>query len=350
MSLSQWFGWNRTESGDEIPEIYPVPIMAGAFVDTDIVTIFSKVLTDTIERTQGLTDDQVALLWDNCVKSSKSDGLVSLLAKSMSAKGELFLVYEAAVGVVRVATSEEQGQIKADYAKQGQSKAGVYISFANFKRADMVKFYLGLEYCTVASLYKSMNLSRAVQLKVSDLRSSVSLADADDAKVQAQRVAQALGAGRDILIDAKDKIETAVPDLSATKEAIAFVVSKLSFYLGLPDSYLTGIQTGGIGSSGENDMRAVERGLKSYYFSIIKPTLEALFGVKTAYKSQDFRQIESAGDILKTFALIDDTMVSADNKRMIVNKLLDLPEDAKGDAPKPQPAPALPAPIPPAKP
>ena len=176
-----------------------------------------------------------------------------------------------------------------------------------------------------------MNLSKAVQIKVNDLRASVSLVDSSDARTQARKIATSLSRGRDVMIDAKDIIETAIPDLSATKEAVAFVTQKMSFYLGLPDSYMVGEQTGGIGSTGENDMRAVERGMKSYFYSIVKPVLEALFDIDVTYKSQDFRMIESASDLLKTFALIDDTIVSAENKTKLANRLLGLPDDSVGE-------------------
>lgn len=329
MNLSELFGWNKPAAGaDELPDIFPMPVAQSDFVRTDIVSIYGKILTDVLERTHGLNEDQIGICWDSCVKSSSSDGLITRFARGMSEKQDMFLVYEKAVGVVRPATQVEMAQIKTDYETQGESSVGVFISFKNFSRSDMVKFYLSLEFLTVGSLHKSMNLSKAVQIKIADLRASVSLVDQDGAKSQAQAIAKSLGAGKDVLLDAKDTIETSIPNLSAVKESISFLVKKLSFYLGLPESYLVGEQTAGIGSTGENDLRAVERGLKSYYFSILKPAFESLFGVKTSYKSQDFRQIASSSEILKTFALVDDSLVSAENKRRIVNRLLDLPEEA----------------------
>lgn len=328
MNISELFGFNRpsTES-TELPDIFPMAISQSEFVKTDIASIYGKILTDVLERTHGLTDDQVALMWDSCVKSNSSDGLISRLAKAMAEKQDLFLVFEKAVNVIRPATQAESAAIRVDYEKQGQSETGVYISFKNFSRSDMVKFYIGLEYLTVGALHKSMNLSKAVQIKISDLRASVSLVEQDGAKAQAQGIARALGAGKDVLLDAKDTIETSVPKLEAIKESIAFLIKKMSFYLGLPDSYLIGEQTGGLGTTGENDMRAIERGLKSYYFSIMKPALESLLGVKTSYKSQDFRQIAGSMDVLKTFSLVDDSLISAENKKLIMNRMLDLVEE-----------------------
>lgn len=332
-SLSNWFGfgWNQISEPTELPDIFPMPIGLADFVRIDVVSIYAKILTDVLERTHGLNDDQVALMWDSCVMSSARTGLITVLAQAMADKSELFLVYEKAVGVVRLATGPEQITIRADYAKEGESKVGIFVSFKSFHRSDMVKFYTTLNYATVSALYKSMNLSKSIQLKMSDLRKSVSLADAADAKVQAQALAKALGAGRDVLLDADDEITSAVPDLSATKASVEFITQKLSFYLGLPEAYISGEQTAGIGSTGENDMRAVERGLKAYFYAVLKPVVEALFGLTVTYKSQDFRQIESASEILKTFALIDESLISSDNKRKIINQLLNLPEDAKGD-------------------
>lgn len=342
-SIATWFGWNVTPASDELPELFPVPITRNDFVQTDIVSIYSKILTDVLERTHGLSDDQVALMWDNCLKSSSSDGLVTMLAKAMADKRDLFLVYEKAVNVVRTATSAEESLIRADYQKQAKSTVGIYISFKNFTRSDMVKFYLGIDYCTVGGLYKSANLAKAIQFKVKDLRASVSSIDSADVKAQAKRIATALGQGKDAMIDSGDEIVTSSPDLEPVKASINFTVQKLCFYLGMPDAYLSGEQTSGMGTTGENDMRATERGLKAYFFMIVKPALEALFGIKVTYKSQDTRQILGSMEVLKTLTLVDDALVSQANKVSIINKLLELPEDAKGD-PAPKPAPALPSP------
>jgi hypothetical protein len=329
MSLSTWFGFKTGGdlNNDELPDIYPLEMKERDFVDTDIVTIYQKILTDVVERTNGLSDEQATLLWDNCLKSSSSEGLVTRIAKAMSDKRDLFLVYESAVNIVRDATSNEQQQIKADYEKFASSSKGVYISFKNYSRSDMIRLYGGLEYATTGALNKSMNLSSALQFKMNDLRGTTALSDAAEVKSQAQAIAKGLKEGKDVLLDSKDIIESSRPDLTAVKEAITFLDSKRSFYLGLPEAYITGIQTGGLGTTGENDTRAIERGLKSYYYSIIKPVLETLFGVKLKYKSQDFRQIGQALETIKTFELVSDELVSLESKKRIVESLLDLDAD-----------------------
>ncbi len=335
------FGWGSSTTGpssDELPAIFPMPFGRDLFVEIDVINIFQKILTDVMERTHGLSDEQQEILFDNCVASEANQGLISHVARAMAFKKELFLVYEKALNVLRLATPTEQQQIRDDYAKSGQSGIGIFISFAKYLKADLVALYSLLEYLTVSHLHKSMNLSTAIQYKVNELRASVALLDKDAAKLQAVNVNSSLGKGLNVYMDAKDEIITLVPDLTAVKESVEYLNEKRSFYLGLPCSYLNGEKgSSGLSDTGEGDARAIERGLKNYYFSIMKPILEALFGedVELSYKSQDFRNIDSAMNVLKTFALVDEEIISLDNKTLIMNRLLDLPEDEEGDGPDP---------------
>jgi hypothetical protein len=334
MGMSNFFGWGSSEvAKQELPDIFPLAFKRDDFIWIDVMHIYAKILTDVIERTHGISEKIEPLLWDNCIKSESCDGLISLLAKAMTHKRKLFLVYEKALDLLREATNAEATKIEADYKTQGKSSVGVFISFEQYRKSDLVKLYSALEYCTIASLNKSLGLSSAIQLKMNDLRASVSLADSADVKTQGASIAASLAAGKDVMIDGKDVIETAVPDLTAIKESIEYLNEKRSFYLGLPESYITGEQTGGLGSTGENDTKAIERGLKSYYVSIIKPVMELLFGAKTTYKSQDFTQVTSAVETLKTFSITDDELISKENKTLIINRLFDLPEDSEGDPP-----------------
>lgn len=354
-SLAQWFGWRvDPKSTEELPDIFPFPFRQADFVSIDVVNIFAKILTDVVERTHGLTDEQYFLLWDNCLKSSTNEGLITMIAKAMSDKKDLFVVYEKDVEVIREATGQEAAQIRADYEKAAESPLGIFMSFKNFRRADMIKMYSALEFATVGSLYKNMNLAKAIQIKMSDLRASTGLTDSAGALDQAKIIAKGLGDGKDVLLDSKDEIVTATPDLTSTKESITFLDSKRAFYLGFPLAYINGEQTGGLGSTGENDSKAIERGLKSYYYSIIKPVCEEIFGVKLKYKSQDFRQLDQALEAIKTFELVSDELVTFENKKRIIEAMLDLDSEENGDdtreaPPKAAPALAIPAPPVPAK-
>ena len=108
MGLSEFFGWTAGAESTELPDIFPIPIAASDFIKTDIVSLYAMILTDVLERTHGLSDDQAELMFDNCVMSNSSDGLITLLAKAMAEKQDLFLVYEKAVGVIRKLPDKRQ--------------------------------------------------------------------------------------------------------------------------------------------------------------------------------------------------------------------------------------------------
>jgi hypothetical protein len=344
MGFWQQFGFKGSGGGGELPNLFPLSVKSTEFIETDVQNIFSKIITDVVERTHGIPEPAVNALWDNCLQSESSDGLVTLVAKAMVNKSDLFIVWDSATEVIRKATAAEEKQIKDDYAKQAKSSVGVAVSFKNYKKADILKMYSALEYCTIGSLNKNMNLSNAVQFKMNDMRAGTSLTDSADVISQAKTVADALVNGKSVLIDAKDVIETGKPDMTATEKSMDFINERRSFYLGLPKSYMSGIQTGGMGDSGKSDSKAVERGLKNYFFSIVKPVIEAVFDCKTSFKSDDFEMLDSGLNALRTFDLTSDDYLSAENKAVIISKVFGVdpekPPEKKPDASageKPQP-------------
>lgn len=342
-----------SDSVDSLRDIFPIPIAQKDFVSIDVQNIYTRILTDVLERTQGIPEDAKNLLWDNCLGSEKPDGLITMLAKAMVNKKELYLVYRKDLKVIRAATPTEEAQIREDYKALGESKVGVYITFKNYIKSDMVQFYSLLEYCAIGGLWKQANLSKAVLLKISDLRASVSLADAAKAQSQGKALADGLADGKDVVMDAKDIIESLAPDLTATNSTLELISKKHSFYLGLPASYFSGEgQATSMSDTGKADSKAVERGLKPYYFSIAKPVIEGIFGSKTTFKSEDAEGLTAALNALEIMDRTSNEFLGKDNKTLVVNKAFGLDENEVGDEPDPAetvPPPVITPPAPPPK-
>lgn len=338
-----WFSFLQAPkpSGD-LPEIFPVPIKQKDFIAIDVQAIYTRILTDVFERTDGLNDDQIKLLWDSCMASDIQDGLVTLLAKAMRDKSDLFLIYFADLKLIRKANSNEQSVIRIGYGKKAEpvnldgGGVGIYVTFKSMTKSDMVSFYSALEYCAIGGVWKQGNISKALQLKFKGMRGNISLDDAGDPKAQGQSLARGLSAGQDIMIDAEDMVENAKPDLKASQSMLDLVSKKQSFYLGLPASYWDGETSGAMNDSGKADAKAVDRGLRPYFCSIAKPVVDGLFSIKVTFKSNDFEMLDSALNVLKTFDVTSDDHLSKDNKTEIVNKVFGLPKDEKGDKPKPE--------------
>lgn len=304
-------------------EIFPLSLIPqNDFVRQDILSTLKKILRDTLAKTHGLSDEQMNAMNDSCVQTEAPKGLITLLAEAMAEQQEVFIVYRK--GVVRLATNEERAQILADYKKSASSSVGIYVSFKNYDAAQRLKLYSALEYLATCSIYAKSNLSKAVQVKISNLRSSVSLTDAEVAKGQASEIAKALKAGQAVLLDSADAIEVPTVDTAATEKALDFINGKRAEILGMPVVWLEGETTNGMNASGEADERAVERGLRFYFDWIMAPVCKALFSAAVTFKTQDFRLVESALNALRTFDLTSDSLLSNKAKVDIVARMFGL--------------------------
>lgn len=336
-----WFNFLGGKSTDDtLPDIFPIPINSLDFVQIDVQNIYQRILTDVLERTHGIKEEQKPLLWDNCLASENTDGLVSLVARAMGDKKELFLVFVPSLSVVRKATQMEEAAIKEGYAKKAEpvklemGAIGVFVTFKNYCKSDMVQFYSALEYCAVGGLWKAANISKSVQIKINDLRASVSLNDSAAAKTQAKAMADGMADGRDILCDAKDVIESLAPDMTATQATLDLIAKKQSQYLGLPPTYFGAEGKATMSDTGKGDERKVDQGLKNYYFSVIKPVVEGLFSIKTDYKTADSESLDVALKVLETMDRTSNEFLNTENKTVIVNKAFGLDEDEVGEEPE----------------
>lgn len=345
MGLLESIGFgNKTSLGTstELPVIFPLAVAQSDFVTNDLQNIYERILTDVLERTQGLPEKFQPHLFDNCLAGEQDFGVVTMLAKAMSIKGDLVVIYDSGTDVLRKPTAEEDRQIKASI-KDGKTelpKGALSVSFKDYKRTDMLKIYSVFEYLAISGLNKNMNLANAVQIKVDQLRASVGKSDADAVIAQAKAIADALNKGLGVMIDAKDILDMLKPDLTATNSVVDFINQKRSFYLGLPSSWITGLAKNSMGDTGEGNAKEVERGLKAYFFSIVKPVLKALFDANVTFKSDDFRQMSTALDVLRTMESTSEEFMSAESKLKTVNKAFGFPEDTKGG---PAPTPVAPA-------
>lgn len=312
------FGLGRQTGKVTTANIFPLSLVKADFIRSDILHTYTKILTDTMERTHGLSKKLYPTLWDNCVQTEASLGVISLLAEAMTDRRDLYLVFIPSAPLVRKATPSEEAQIKDAVKAKKELKNMVHISFTKYEKTTLLRIYSEFEYCILGSLNKTLNLSKAIQIKVNDLRASTALADSAVAVNQAQEIAKGLSDGDDVLIDAKDAIETANPDTASSEKGIAFLNGKRAHILGLPLSYVNGELVGGLNNTGGTDAKAVDRGLKPFFLSILQPVFKSLFNEETEYKPEDTLQISTALEVLKTMDLTTDDNLSRETKREVV--------------------------------
>ena len=119
MGLSNFFRFGSIfqDTETELPVLFPLHVTKDFFVANDVFNVYSKILTDVIERTSGIPESSTPLLWDNCLQNEAPDGLITLLADAMTNKSNLYLIYVESLGLLRTAYPDEEKQIEAVYEK-----------------------------------------------------------------------------------------------------------------------------------------------------------------------------------------------------------------------------------------
>lgn len=321
--INELFG--NAPSDCSINEIFPFPISEMTYVKDDVRTILKRIITDTIERSQGISDKALKTLNDKVV-GVNTDGLISILVDAIYNKSEVVIFYDRSIDVLKIADSKQAAKIREDYKKVGgESPDGIILNFKNFDMVNMLKVYSAIEYNSICSLFKVVNLSRALQVKISKMRESVALKDSKKFIEDARAIAIALSKGQGVVVDKEDEITVPQVDFAPTEKALKFCATKKAEITGMPSSYITGLQSDGLSSTGEGDDKAIEKGLRYYFFLIIKPVFKELFGDDLKFRSNNKEAVMASLEALKVFELIDnESLITLVEKRGVIENLLEL--------------------------
>lgn len=311
-----------------LPVVWEMQLRAAVYTEIQLRSIYARILSEVIARSHSIPDEFRSLIRDS-MEGDGQRGLTEHIVTAMANQAQLVLKYEA--GLLHVPEYGDRQTIVNAWKKGEKPNQTLVLSFANYHRTMMLRQYLHHKYLLLCTQHKALNLSSALQIKINDMRKSIGLSDSDPAIEQARQIADALLSGTPALLDAKDTLDLLAPDISALKEVAADLHSEISLILGLPISWVTGAQKVGLGDSGDADARSIERGLEPYFWESVHPAFLHLFKINLKLKSEDYRNIDSAVKAAQALDIMSDDLVSLDNKRVIVSRLLDIENDLEGD-------------------
>lgn len=288
-----------------------------SFVDNELDSLYKKLLFDCLSKSDGLpgmkkkkvndTDQGVDLspYYDSVVVGDAgAKGLISFIAEGMRKKEKVSLVYDA--GVVRAPDTKEQEAVD-------KGTLGIICDFSGYLKTDILKFYFSLFYTAVSALNSQMNVSKALQIKISKLRDLIGLKDKNAAVSQARGISTALKKGSSVLIDELDTIETMKLDTKPASETIDFLISRIAGVIGMPISYLTGMVSTGLTASGQGDEQVIERGLQNIFNEVFKRISDKLLGTNLTFKKNNWGLI---AERLKLLPYIESsTLYTEDEKK-----------------------------------
>jgi hypothetical protein len=281
--------------------------------------LFEKILHRCYSRSEGAKDEQkIASLFDSSERSGSPSGLISLVSSGMTKKEQLAIVYDN--GIVRKATFDEEQVIKDDYEKVAKSSTGVLISFKDYYLTDLVNGYYGMIYDILASMNTQVGLAQALQIKINNLRGTVSVAGSDEPIKQAKDINEALKEGRSVLLDKNDQVEVLTINSDAVSSAITLVNSQLASDLGMPLSFVNGELTTGMSATGEADTNQQEEGLQDFFNSIFKPICDKLYEWDLRFVSDDWRYFSS---MIGSLIIVENSgLLSPEQKKAFADRLM----------------------------
>jgi|GEM_PF-6161416 hypothetical protein len=321
--MSKFFGGLFGNSSRPSEEVLKAPFVLNfnkeTFCEIKIETLYKKILHRCYARSAGAKDDKkIASLFDSKEKSGSPSGLITLLAQSMAKKQEVGIVYDS--GVVRLATFTEKQKIKKDYISGAQSADGVLVDFTKYCLTDLVSGYMGMIYDILDSMNVQVGLAKALQIKVSNLRGTVSSVGQDEPVAQAKAINESLKGGNSVLLDKNDEVDLLTLNSSAVAEAISLVNSQLATDIGMSLSFVNGELTSGMSATGEADSNQDEEGVKDFFNSIFKATTDRLYDWKLRFVSDDWRYFSAMIDSL--IVVENSGLLSDDQKKAFADRLM----------------------------
>jgi hypothetical protein len=280
----------------DIASPYKLAVDEKTFVDFQTCLLYQKILKRCFAKSLGFPEKDALNLWDSVELSNAQYGTISRISDAMTHKKELFLVNDT--GIVRVATSDEEMEIRQANEAGKPYTIGVYMNFQKYTMTDIIKVYESLIFDIMKGAKVNLGLSSALQVKISDLRKTVATSASDDAKTQATAIVEALKNGKSISIDAGDTIETTDVNTAPVVDGLKLVYGCLASVIGVSTSFICGELTSGMAVTGEADVNANEDGIKDFFNSVFKPIHDKLFGINLKFKSDNWRKIKEFAGVI----------------------------------------------------
>lgn len=282
-------------------------------------TLFKKILHRCYSKSEGAKDDdKISSLFDSAEKSSSPRGLISLVARAMTKKESIAIIYEA--GIVRVANTEEKKQIVADYKKNAKSSTGVLVDFTTYCLTDLVASYMSMIYDILVSMNTQVGLAKALQIKINSLRSTVGANGKDEPIEQAKAINEALKEGRSVLLDKNDTVETLTLNSDSVKNAMNLVYGQLAGDIGVSLAFVSGELASGMSATGEADSNATEEGIQDFFNSVFKPVCDKVYSWKLSFITDDWRYSSTMID--KLLIVENSSILSQEQKTVYAERAI----------------------------
>jgi hypothetical protein len=296
------------------------------FIKVMIKDLYARILYDCLEHTIW-TDKKFnynkiqSIFYSNVDNMQQTDGLIDILTDFIYNKSLQYVELTKQNILIIINDQNRINDINKNIENGIINKNVAVLNFQNNDKIDVLKTYVGLLYNTLLADNAQLNIIKGVIFKCEDLTNAVGYLDRKTIIDQANNVMKGIKNGTGILIDSKSNIEFPTVDTNGTIQAWEQYNGLISQSIGMPLAWVQGKIAGGISGSGDGDVQLMNKGLKKYFISIWKPTIERLFNTTIKFKVETWRGLEGLG---KIFDLLDTTdLIEEKRKKEMVSNILD---------------------------
>lgn len=321
------FGINKEKNliqKDNLSLSFNLSLKETEFVDYMVSDLYQSILTMCFDKIifpdaeKDFKDKITPSFYDNLSVEGINKGIIKNLAYGIVQNQKVFFVNASAGDniIVRQGTQEELQKYEKE---QGNIKNQIQMDFTKYNQSKALKLFYSMIYWIIRATNTNVKISNSVLVKIAKLRELVAKEDADDVIKQAKEINDAIKRGNSIIADKDDTMERLEINSQATKDALDVAFSLVSGLIKMPLSFVNGELTTGLTQTGDSDNLAIERGLKNYYYTILKPCTEKLFETKTRFSSDNTAKLKTLIGILPQLEL--STLLTDDEKRSIIEDL-----------------------------
>ena len=321
------FGINKEKNliqKDNLSLSFNLSLKETEFVDYMVSDLYQSILTMCFDKIifpdaeKDFKDKITPSFYDNLSVEGINKGIIKNLAYGIVQNQKVFLVNASAGDniIVRQGTQEELQKYEKE---QGNIKNQIQMDFTKYNQSKVLKLFYSMIYWIIRATNTNVKISNSVLVKIAKLRELVAKEDAEEVIKQAKEINDAIKRGNSIVADKDDTMERLEINSQATKDALDVAFSLVSGLIKMPLSFVNGELTTGLTQTGDSDNLAIERGLKNYYYTILKPCTEKLFDTKIRFTSDNTAKLKTLIGILPQLEL--STLLTDDEKRAIIEDL-----------------------------
>lgn len=322
------FGINKEKNliqKDNLSLCFDLSLKEKDFVDYMVSDLYQSILTMCFDKIifpdakeKDFKDKITPSFYDNLSVEGINKGIIKNLAYGIVQNQKVFLINASAGDdiIVRQGTQEELQKYEKE---QGNIKNQIQMDFTKYNQSKALKLFYSMIYWIIRATNTNVKISNSVLVKIAKLRELVAKEDAEEVIKQAKEINDAIKKGNSIIADKDDTMERLEINSQATKDALDVAFSLVSGLIKMPLSFVNGELTTGLTQTGDSDNLAIERGLKNYYYTILKPCTEKLFETKTRFSSDNTAKLKTLIGILPQLEL--STLLTDDEKRAIIEDL-----------------------------